>query len=116
VPFLCRGLSGEGVRAVCDQTCCATWAGDLAPAIAGLLEREVSGVVHMANTGARTPAEIARMLRPFCGGGEVEEISWRDLDLDAPRPRWSVLGSERGFMLRPLAAALEEWRERNEIG
>jgi len=116
VPFLCRGLAGGRVRAVRDQTCCATWAGDLAPAIAGLLERDVSGVVHMANTGACTPVEIAGMLRPFCGGGTVEEISWRDLGLEAPRPSWSALGSERGFMLRPLAAALDEWRDRNEIG
>ncbi|MFO7950560.1 MAG: SDR family oxidoreductase [Candidatus Fermentibacteraceae bacterium] len=111
VPFMHRRLSaGRLVRAVSDQRACATWADDLARGLVRVLDEGVTGVVHMANRGAVTPLEMARMLRALCGRGRIAEIRWADLDLDAPRPRWSVLDSRRGRMLRPLEEAIRGWR------
>ena len=39
------------LRVVSDQTGCPTWTGHLAPALLGLIEREVRGVVHLAGSG-----------------------------------------------------------------
>jgi dTDP-4-dehydrorhamnose reductase len=111
VPYLYGRLSaGREVRAVIDQRACATWAADLARGLMEVLENEVEGVVHMANRGAFTPLEIARLLRALCGRGTIREVRWADLEMDAPRPRWSVLDSERGGMLRPLEEAIRGWR------
>src|SRR5438132_4307667 len=41
----------EAVRVVSDQVGCPTWTGHLAPALIGLLEREVRGLVHLAGSG-----------------------------------------------------------------
>jgi len=114
IPFLWRNLtSRDEVRAVSDQRACATWAEDLAAGILRLLEEDVRGVVHMANQGAFSPLDIARLLRGMHGGGSVKSIRWTDLNVVAPRPAWSVLGSERGLMLRPLVDALKGWRASN---
>ena len=42
----------EAVQVVTDQVGSPTWTGHLAPALLGLLEREVSGLVHLAGRGA----------------------------------------------------------------
>ncbi len=111
VPFFHRRLrTGREVGAVSDQRACATWAADLARGIVELLKEGVGGVVHMANSGPVTPLEMARLLKALCGRGRVREVRWADLELDAPRPRWSVLDSERGRMLRPLEEAIRGWR------
>jgi dTDP-4-dehydrorhamnose reductase len=39
----------------------------------------------------------------------VEGRSLDELNLPAPRPRYSVLGSERGFLLPTLEAALDRY-------
>src|SRR6202035_2881796 len=41
----------EEVQVVSDQVGCPTWTGHLAPALLGLIEREVSGLVHLAGGG-----------------------------------------------------------------
>ena len=39
------------MQVVTDQVGCPTWTGHLAPALLGLLEREVAGLVHLAGAG-----------------------------------------------------------------
>ena len=52
-PRRCCGWqrSATSVQVVTDQVGSPTWTGHLAPALIGLLEREVSGLVHLAGSG-----------------------------------------------------------------
>ena len=90
----------EQVSVVADQTGCPTWTGHLAPALLGLIERQVSGLVHLAGTGAVTwngfAREIFRQAELDC---EVLEATTAELARPAPRPAWSALESEREDIL-----------------
>jgi dTDP-4-dehydrorhamnose reductase len=95
-------LAGErdAVQVVTDQVGCPTWTGHLAPALLGLLEREVAGLVHLAGTGHISwngfTAEIFRQAEVSCC---VEEATSEQMARPAPRPAWSVLESEREDVL-----------------
>jgi dTDP-4-dehydrorhamnose reductase len=90
----------EAVQVVSDQVGCPTWTGHLAPALLGLIEREVTGLVHLAGTGYVSwngfTAEIFRQAEAPC---RVEDARTADMQRPAPRPAWSVLESERGDVL-----------------
>ncbi len=91
-------LAGErdAVPVVSDQVGCPTWTGHLAPALVGLLERGVTGLVHLAGTGHVSwngfAVEIFRQAEVGC---RVEEASTEQTARPAPRPAWSALESER---------------------
>ncbi len=95
-------LAGErdAVQVVDDQIGCPTWTGHLAPALVGLLEREVSGLVHLAGAGRVSwngfAREIFRQAEVEC---EVQAISTAQMPRPAPRPAWSALESERNDVL-----------------
>jgi dTDP-4-dehydrorhamnose reductase len=86
----------DAVQVVVDQVGCPTWTGHLAPALLGLLERDVAGVVHLAGTGHVSwngfAAEIFRQAELPC---RVEEATSAQMARPAPRPTWSALESER---------------------
>jgi dTDP-4-dehydrorhamnose reductase len=90
----------EAVQVVSDQVGCPTWTGHLAPALLGLLEREVNGVVHLAGAGQISwngfAAEIFRQAEVDC---RVEAAVTADMQRPAPRPAWSVLESQREDVL-----------------
>lgn len=90
----------EAVQVVDDQVGSPTWSGHLAPAILGLLEREVRGVVHLTGAGAVSwngfAKEIFRQAEIEC---RVEPASSEQLTRPAPRPAYSVLESERDDVL-----------------
>lgn len=90
----------DAVQVVTDQVGCPTWTGHLAPALLGLLEREVSGVVHLAGTGHVSwngfAAEIFRQAELPC---RVEATTTDRMPRPAPRPAWSALESERDDVL-----------------
>jgi dTDP-4-dehydrorhamnose reductase len=96
------GLAGEreAVQVVTDQVGCPTWTGHLAPALLGLLEREVAGLVHLAGAGHVSwngfTAEIFRQAEVSC---RVEDATSEQMARPAPRPAWSVLESEREDVL-----------------
>lgn len=95
-------LAGErdAVQVVTDQAGCPTWTGHLAPALLGLLERGVTGLVHLAGAGHVSwngfAVEIFRQAEVDC---PVEEATSAQLARPAPRPAWSVLESERGDVI-----------------
>jgi dTDP-4-dehydrorhamnose reductase len=103
------GIASErdSVRVVDDQTGSPTWTGHLAPALIGLLRREVRGLLHLAGGGAVTwngfAKEIFRQAGAHC---EVETIESSEIARPAPRPSWSVLQSEREEVL-----PIPDWRE-----
>jgi dTDP-4-dehydrorhamnose reductase len=96
------GLAAErdSVRVVADQAGCPTWTGHLAPALLGLIEREVSGVVHLAGAGVVSwngfAAEIFRQAEIGC---EVLEATSAEMARPAARPAWSALESQRDDVL-----------------
>ena len=95
------------VRVVSDQIGCPTWTGHLAPALIGLLERRVHGLVHLAGGGAISwngfAREIFRQAEVEC---EVQEVSSAEVARPAPRPAWSALESAREDVL-----ALPPWQD-----
>jgi dTDP-4-dehydrorhamnose reductase len=86
----------EAVQVVDDQIGSPTWSGHLAPAVVGLLERGVSGLVHLAGAGAVSwngfAKEIFRQAEVSC---RVEAIPSSEIARPAPRPAYSVLETER---------------------
>lgn len=97
----------EAVQVVEDQVGCPTWTGHLAPALLGLLEREVGGLIHLAGTGAISwngfAREIFRQAELPC---RVEPATTAQTARPAPRPGWSVLESERGDVI-----PMPDWRD-----
>jgi dTDP-4-dehydrorhamnose reductase len=94
------GGEREAVQVVDDQIGSPTWSGHLAPAILGLLEREVRGIVHLTGAGAISwngfAREIFRQADVDC---RVEPASSEQMARPAPRPAYSVLESEREDVL-----------------
>jgi dTDP-4-dehydrorhamnose reductase len=95
------------VRVVTDQIGCPTWTGHLAPALLGLIERGVSGLVHLAGTGEVSwngfAREIFRQAEVRC---RVEPASTEQMKRPAERPAWSALESQRGDVL-----GMPDWRD-----
>lgn len=95
-------LAGErdAVQVVDDQIGSPTWSGHLAPAIVGLLERGVSGLVHLTGAGQVSwngfAREIFRQAEVDC---RVEAVSSEQMARPAPRPAFSVLDTERDDVL-----------------
>jgi dTDP-4-dehydrorhamnose reductase len=102
-------LAGErdAVQVVTDQVGSPTWSGHLAPALLGLLQREVSGLVHMTGAGEVSwngfAQEIFRQADVACA---VEPASTAQAPRPAPRPAWSALESEREDVV-----PMPDWRD-----
>lgn len=102
-------LAGErdAVQVVDDQIGSPTWSGHLAPAVLGLLEREVRGLVHLTGAGEVSwngfAREIFRQAEVRC---EVQAITSEQIARPAPRPAWSALRSERDDVL-----PMPDWRD-----
>jgi dTDP-4-dehydrorhamnose reductase len=90
----------DEVHVVTDQIGSPTWSGHLAPAILGLLERRVTGLVHLAGTGKvswnQFTREIFRQAQVEC---RVQDITSEQMQRPAPRPAWSALESQRDDVL-----------------
>jgi dTDP-4-dehydrorhamnose reductase len=102
-------LAGErgSVQVVDDQVGSPSWSGHLAPALLGLLERQVRGLVHLTGAGAVSwngfAKEIFRQADVEC---DVGAISSEQIARPAPRPSWSALRSERDDVL-----PMPDWRD-----
>jgi dTDP-4-dehydrorhamnose reductase len=90
----------EAVQVVSDQVGCPTWTGHLAPALLGLIDRGVAGLVHLAGAGRVSwngfAVEIFRQAEVDC---RVEDATSAQMARPAPRPAWSVLESQREDVL-----------------
>jgi dTDP-4-dehydrorhamnose reductase len=97
----------EAVQVVDDQVGSPTWSGHLAPALVGLLERGVEGIVHQAGAGSVSwngfAKEIFRQAEVDC---QVQAIGSEQMARPAPRPAWSALESER-----PEVIPMPDWRD-----
>ena len=109
---------GEEFVAADDARVTPTYVPELAHACLDLLIDGERGVWHLANSGAVTWADFARRAARLAGLDErlVQGRPTRELNLAAPRPAYSALGSERGALLGPLDEALERYvRDRGAL-
>jgi dTDP-4-dehydrorhamnose reductase len=108
---LARLAAHEDVLAAGDTVVSPTYVPDLVHATLDLLLDRETGVWHLANPGAVSWAELARRAADAVGVSDagVRECTLAELDLAAPRPRYSVLGSERATLLPPLDDAIARY-------
>ncbi len=101
------GPTLASVQVVTDQVGCPTWTGHLAPALLGLIQREISGLVHLAGAGQVSwngfAREIFRQAEVAC---RVEPVTTAQMARPAPRPAWSALESEREDVV-----PMPDWRD-----
>ena len=104
------GATDGPLRVVADQHGRPTYAADLAAAILALVEAGAGGLYHIANAGVATWWDLARATLDEAGFKDlsVERIRTDELDLDAPRPAWSVLDTSKA---EGLGVILRPWRE-----
>jgi len=103
-----------------DQVGSPTYTLDLSQAIALLIEREVRGIFHVANSDSCTWYHYARTILKLSGieGIKVVPISSKELANPAVRPAYSVLDTkklkqETGLTLRPWTEALRDYLSSN---
>ena len=102
---LAAGAGGE-LAVVTDEVGCPTYTGHLAPRLVQFAERRAAGVFHLAGAGHCSRNTFAKAIFDAAGLQlRVTETTQARLAMLAPRPPWSVLGSERG--IEPLPS----WRD-----
>jgi dTDP-4-dehydrorhamnose reductase len=116
--FLSQGLqtlaAGKPWVAADDVTVSPTYIVDLVHACLDLLIDGESGTWHLTNRGSLTWVDLARRAAVLAGlprelvqGRSAVSLPWR-----AARPRRSVLGSERGWLMPDVDDALQRfWAE-----
>jgi dTDP-4-dehydrorhamnose reductase len=103
--------AGQPFRAAGDVTVSPTYVPDLVHAVLDLLIDEERGVWHLANQAALSWAAFARAVAAASAldPSLVDECAAADVYGPARRPAFSALTSRRGHLMRPLAAALDEY-------
>ncbi len=101
----------DEVSVVTDQVGCPTWTGHLAPALVELAERRGdTGIFHGTGAGHCSWNEFAVEIFARAGVAcRVLPTTSEQFKRPAPRPAWSVLGSERnpGVTLPPWQDGLQ---------
>jgi len=103
------GLAGERdeIRVVDDQVGCPTYVGHLARSLVELAANDAYGIQHVAGAGACSWFEFAtEIFRQAEIDMRVVPCTSAEFPRPAPRPAYSVLGSER-----PDAIRLPDWRD-----
>lgn len=102
---LCR--EQPEVVVVSDQVGCPTYTRHLAPALAELAETDETGILHVAASGSCSWFEYAQEIFDQSGSEcRVMATTTAEFARPAPRPLYSVLGTER-----PQAPVLPDWRQ-----
>jgi dTDP-4-dehydrorhamnose reductase len=119
VPLALQRLREGGVvKASRDVIVSPTYVPDLVNATLDLLIDGESGLWHAANQGATSWYGWARLIAKRLGypTGSIVAASPEELGWIAPRPRYAVLGSERGLLLPHWEKAMDRFlRERRSL-
>ncbi len=85
------------LRFVDDQIGCPTFTDDLANTIMKLIESQISGIVHVTNSGSTSWFDFTQQVAEYigCDPGKVLPVSQNDLNQAAQRPANSVLENRR---------------------
>jgi dTDP-4-dehydrorhamnose reductase len=90
------GAERGAARVVDDQVGCPTYTRHLAAGLLELAASERAGVQHLAGTGAVSWHGFARAIFDAAGlDVDLQPCATEEFPRPAPRPAWSVLGSER---------------------
>jgi dTDP-4-dehydrorhamnose reductase len=102
---------GAAFRAANDETISPTYVPDLVHASLDLLIDGECGIWHVANAGALTWADFARLLAECAGyrSAQIEGRPGRLMGLRARRPIYSALSSERGALLPTVEDAIKRY-------
>jgi dTDP-4-dehydrorhamnose reductase len=103
--------AGQTFVAAEDGVVSPTYVPDLVNTSLDLLIDGECGLWHLANKSAIAWADWARLAASIAGvdASRVEARPTRELGLVAPRPTYSVLGSERGILLPSLDNAMSRY-------
>lgn len=103
--------SGNEFSAIDDVTVSPTYVPDLVNASLDLLIDGEQGLWHLVNRGGASWLELARQAAKLArlSDAPLKACSVHTLKLAAPRPRFSVLTSERGVVMPLLEDALERY-------
>jgi dTDP-4-dehydrorhamnose reductase len=105
--------TGRTFAAADDLIVSPTYVPDLADAVLDLLLDEAEGIWHVVNEGVVSWSELARRAAAAAGlgavAGLVSGLPARALNLRAPRPAFSALGTARGQLLGGLDQALARY-------
>ncbi|PSB22536.1 dTDP-4-dehydrorhamnose reductase [filamentous cyanobacterium CCP1] len=109
--------AGETFRTTEDTTVSPTYVPDLVNVTLDLLIDGECGIWHLANVGATTWAELARFTAKQAGlnAAHVQAHPNESLGWIAPRPVYSVLGSERATLLPTLDHAIHRYLHEKEV-
>lgn len=101
---------GPEVRVVDDQIGSPTFTGHLADALVRLARTEDFGIHHLAASGSCSWFQFAREIFARAGSDtRAEPTTTADFPRPAPRPAYSVLGSERGNRLPTWQEGLDAY-------
>lgn len=101
------GAERGEAKVVDDQVGCPTYSGHLAAALLQLAASEHTGVFHVAGGGRCSWFEFAAAIFERAGlDVRLEPCTTAEFPRPAPRPAWSVLGSERAE-----TPALPAWQD-----
>lgn len=104
-----KALEQRELRVVADQRGSPTHAGDLAAAIARMIDRELRGVVHATGSGDCTWYEFACAIMSLAGlSVTVTPITSDQAGLCAARPPYSVLANR---VLARVGITLPHWKD-----
>ncbi|MDQ6804375.1 MAG: dTDP-4-dehydrorhamnose reductase [Actinomycetota bacterium] len=101
------GSQRDQLTVVDDQVGAPTFTGHLAPALLELAQDPIPGIVHVAAAGHCSWYDFAREIVRMAGlGCQVVPGTTAELGRPAPRPAYSVLGTEHAGTPK-----LPDWRE-----
>jgi dTDP-4-dehydrorhamnose reductase len=100
--------AGHSWRAAADYVVSPTYVPDLVNAVLDLLIDGEHGIWHLTNPGSMTWLEFARAVTAgvYLDPTLIAPCTTREAWQPASRPPYSVLGSARGVLLRPLDHAI----------
>jgi dTDP-4-dehydrorhamnose reductase len=111
---LASARAGKPIVAVTEQVSCPTWTVHLSEAIAALVERPVSGILHLAGSGYCSRYEMAEYIvsrldsKRLPKPAEIVATTWEKIKPPARRPVFTAITSTR---LAELGLApLPDWR------
>ena len=120
--ILARALGGQSLQVVTDQKGAPTHAPDLASAIHGLAESQVTGILHVTNAGACTWYDFAcEILRLANIDAPIAPVATAQFPRPAKRPANSVLDNSlyeklTGAPMRSWKAALDDYMAARQAG